>query len=355
MITDQKPVNYEFVDSLRGYAIILVLIGHNYLGFPMDNGNYPDRFGAIVYQAVYGVQLFYIVSAFTLFLSLSRTGTKRNWIKNFSVRRFFRIAPLFYLAIFAYSLRSYFRNEYIDIVQIICSATFVNSFFPNMINGIFHGSWSIAIEMIFYLLVPLLFILIKDVNRSIIVFSISVILAKVLGIMISVSLGNQLEEIGPYLYFYLPAQLPVFSLGIVLFFLTEKVGKKISAASIALLSLTLIVHCVLGGKGIIQNFVLLSVGFVGMAYCFSIMKQTWLVNRFVSLVGRVSFGIYLFHWIIFDLVVFLKLDHLLSNPVANFLLRLVFELLFSVAISYCLHITIEKPMQKWGKKFVISN
>ena len=48
----------------------------------------------------YGVQLFFIASAFTLFLSRHRRSEVGN--KNFFIRRFFRIAPMYYLGIILY-------------------------------------------------------------------------------------------------------------------------------------------------------------------------------------------------------------------------------------------------------------
>jgi peptidoglycan/LPS O-acetylase OafA/YrhL len=90
---------YSYIDSLRGFAIIGVLIAHTGL---YGNVAYPSllRNLAEIDVGPRGVQLFYVVSAFTLCVSFSkRRNIEKHPIRNFYVRRFFRIAPLFYLAI----------------------------------------------------------------------------------------------------------------------------------------------------------------------------------------------------------------------------------------------------------------
>lgn len=58
----------------------------------------------VLLQGAEGVQLFFVMSALTLFLSLdSRRRTEARPVANFFVQRFFRIARLFYAgALFDY-------------------------------------------------------------------------------------------------------------------------------------------------------------------------------------------------------------------------------------------------------------
>ena len=86
---------YEFLDALRGIAILGVIFLHvsDFTLHPQTNIIYRS-----VGEGARGVQLFYIVSALTLFLSLSSSrflGKLGETLKYF-FRRFFRIAPMFY-------------------------------------------------------------------------------------------------------------------------------------------------------------------------------------------------------------------------------------------------------------------
>ncbi|HEY9657997.1 MAG TPA: acyltransferase family protein [Allocoleopsis sp.] len=80
----------QSIDSLRGIAILLVILVHTSksvegLSFPIS---------AISNYGQMGVQLFFIVSAYTLCLSMERRREERLKEVNFFIRRFFRIAPL---------------------------------------------------------------------------------------------------------------------------------------------------------------------------------------------------------------------------------------------------------------------
>ena len=45
----------------------------------------------------YGVQLFFVASAMTLCMSLENNYGKSRWLMKYIVRRYFRIAPMYYL------------------------------------------------------------------------------------------------------------------------------------------------------------------------------------------------------------------------------------------------------------------
>jgi len=96
MSSDKSEIiieHYNYLDGLRGVAALLVLSVHLLQIINLFNGK-SFSFGA------YGVQLFYILSALTLFLSSSQRFTSESKASlKFFIRRFFRIAPLFYIAV----------------------------------------------------------------------------------------------------------------------------------------------------------------------------------------------------------------------------------------------------------------
>src|SRR6478609_2922831 len=81
----------DYIDALRGVAILAVVITHTAQSFAP----------AIPYARAgqYGVQLFFVASSFTLLLSAQRHPLSYG---PFLVRRFFRIAPAYYVALCGY-------------------------------------------------------------------------------------------------------------------------------------------------------------------------------------------------------------------------------------------------------------
>ncbi len=156
MMRDIKK--YSFIDALRGLAILGVILTHS------SNFVAPDTTAlqSIMSHGRFGVQLFYIASALTLCLSWeARKNNEISPLRNFFIRRFFRIAPMFYLAIFFYALLYGFSPRYwapngIEWWFIPLTMFFSHGFHPETINSIVPGGWSIAVEMCFYATLPLL-------------------------------------------------------------------------------------------------------------------------------------------------------------------------------------------------------
>lgn len=58
----------------------------------------PTAMGQVALTGQRGVALFFIVSAFTLFLSYDNRKEERHPTRNFFIRRFFRLAPMAFLS-----------------------------------------------------------------------------------------------------------------------------------------------------------------------------------------------------------------------------------------------------------------
>jgi len=88
----------KYIDVLRGIAVLGVLMVHcSYFG---SNFVFPKVIKSFFENGAMGVQLFFFTSAFTLFLSMNnRIDNEKLPYINFFIRRFFRIAPIYYLGI----------------------------------------------------------------------------------------------------------------------------------------------------------------------------------------------------------------------------------------------------------------
>ena len=86
-MTEVAPVRqyYPALDGLRGVAILMVVIFHNF-GF-----THYFFFGWL------GVDLFFVLSGFLITEILLRTVGTPGYFRNFYLRRILRIFPLYYL------------------------------------------------------------------------------------------------------------------------------------------------------------------------------------------------------------------------------------------------------------------
>src|SRR5690242_17519709 len=91
----------DYIDALRGIAAAGVVAAHAWWIFP----NAPWRLNYVAGLGAHGVQLFFMLSAVTLATSWhTRTGVETNPIAAFYVRRLFRIAPMFWIAVLFYGV-----------------------------------------------------------------------------------------------------------------------------------------------------------------------------------------------------------------------------------------------------------
>lgn len=231
LLKSQHLSRLPWIDALRGLAFFGVLFYHVGI-FTKD---LPLELTYVIEFGQSGVQLFYIISAFTLFLSIrNRRGKEVAPLRSFFIRRFFRIAPLFYCIIAYYLVRygigpSLWQEDgsSITLANIFAHITFLNGWNPYWLNSLVAGGWSVAIEMPFYLLVPFLFKHVKSVRAAVQLTLSLFLLSKALSFVLKkyILVGNVGLWQG-FLYYWLPNQLPFFGVGIILYFLIIEMESK---------------------------------------------------------------------------------------------------------------------------------
>lgn len=352
---------YSYIDALRGLAIFLVIALHctQRVSLELPFLQYIGQNGGK------GVQLFYIVSALTLTMSwFSRSEANPAY---FYIRRFFRIAPLFYIAILFYALSGdrgpqYWAPEGIQAWQIGLTALFLHGFHPYAINSVVPGGWSIAVEVLFYALYPWLIPYCSSLRKSLLVFGASVLLFYIARPLLIAWMSPHFPASSQYLVSDFPyrsilGQLPTFIFGICVYHLIKK-GRKFSivAGSIAAaFGLVVLVGAYVADAAALKKMAenpFLSVFYLsGMVLLASAFNWK---SKIFEYLGKVSYGGYLSNLAVIGLLGAPVVQDSLSLLPGHGFLFLMLALVAVTLVSQLLHQFIELPGMNQGKR-VIAN
>jgi peptidoglycan/LPS O-acetylase OafA/YrhL len=148
--------NYPFVDVLRGFAAILVLVFHAMHVGGRDEFPDADIWHFFDYGWV-GVNLFLVISGFVITLSGFRHLEEypHAFSRAFTVSRMARIVPLYLLTGVVFVLAtnpSWLRDSLpAQLIHITSHLAFVHNLYPVTHGSIDGPNWSIALEVQFYL------------------------------------------------------------------------------------------------------------------------------------------------------------------------------------------------------------
>lgn len=175
----KKASRISWLDSLRGIAAFMVVILHIWLIWREKNPTVkvPDEIsiffncitkGFIDFGKI-GVAVFFIVSGYVIPYSIEKKS-----IKNFLISRFFRLYPIYWVAI----IFAFFLYEK-PILDSLINMTMFQSFFGIKDSiGVF---WTLQIEWIFYILCILLkFFNILQNKRVLVIQFIALLIAAIL-------------------------------------------------------------------------------------------------------------------------------------------------------------------------------
>ncbi|MCP5476031.1 MAG: acyltransferase [Rhodanobacteraceae bacterium] len=352
---------FDYIDALRGFAIIGVIMVHIGQWIP------PDSFliGAIAQAGKFGVQLFFVVSAFTLMMSLeSRRNISKKWMLEFFVRRFFRIAPAFYLAILFYIYvwgtgPSYWAPSGIDTWQVLLTIAFLHGWHVESINAVVPGGWSIAAEVMFYITLPWLYLMLRTIHRTAFALLVSIVLAALLRIVLKRALHECYLEPNSYLLsafleFFFLTQLPVFLIGILTFQLAVKCPGTQSSPAMTMGYSLLVCASALTAQttgNLLPQSLLFSVGFCLLVLSLNQNPIRLMVNPMSTFLGKISFSLYLVHFFVIGLFREAEgLEEMRGN--LGFLMSFLIVLAASSAFAFVLYRFVEVPGIALGKRAI---
>ncbi|HBX7530851.1 TPA: acyltransferase, partial [Klebsiella pneumoniae] len=317
------------LEGLRGFASLWVFIGHICI---LSQFHVP-----ILGSPSYGVDLFIILSGFLMTKNYVERQDAEPWynirtVFNFMFRRFFRIAPLYYVLLL---IAIYFGPALGELREIIgqsdlITRTNINKYNDqSMFNFLVHISllfgispsysantalpdWSISLEFQYYILFPFIMMLVGRLGEKLVLPVITILCVS--GYYIFSAFYSSFE-----LPSFILLKLPVFISGMFIYIATIK--KNVLSLSLALFSL--IVNSI---TSLHINTVQLCVQIIMVLFVFYIsicvekkegailIIRKLLTNKISLWIGDVSYSVYLIHLlVILPVLAFLIQDYELLN------------------------------------------
>ena len=310
------------LNFIRLFAAFQVMIGHLPARFDIPPFNYFSCFN--------GVPIFFTISGYLIFWSFNNNPNIKSFFKN----RFLRIYPALICCLII-TIIALFIFKIIDwsvltnssfYLWIIAQLTFFQEFTPVILRGFGGGSspnpllWTISVEMLLYISIPILYYTVKSlnkINKSIVIIILGIISyiqnqTGFLSNLLSSFSGNGYYQIflHPFNQFF--SFFFFFSIGFIAYLYKEKIMPFLENKVLYIFILYLITSgtLYLGGMepgSYSPNIVELLNHLILVSLIFSVAyTRPGLTERYMGNTD-ISYGLYIFHMVIMNIFVELGL------------------------------------------------
>lgn len=324
---------YIQIDGLRFIAVTAVIIEHFAYGI-----------GSVLHAGYFGVDLFFVISGFLITEGLLKSKGQMGAIRIFYIKRFLRIFPIYYLLLFILLFHEPFRGiaPY--------AFTYTMNYYP-LITGNeppdgYGHLWSLSLEEQFYIFWPFIILFL---NKRILPYAI-VGIATVSLVYFSATRD----------FVTLPGRMFSLGFGAVLAYIkhvkTDFYKSDVRAKGMAVFCLSVIMYFF--HQQIAISILSLAIVYAASNNAFNGMPQRILENKRVLYIGKISYGVYLYH-----LPLSIALTAYLFNPIWNninfsflpvlkyhsWIIKLPLYYLITIGVAHLSFIAIEKPLLKLKK------
>lgn len=208
-----EPSRLVALDALRAVAVLLVIGRHLRPPRGLDAESATGVFAAVWQRGGWiGVDLFFVLSGFLVSGLLFREHQQHGRVSlgRFFIRRGLKIYPAFYGFLAATLALRFAWGRHLTLSQILSEVFFVQ----NYIHGVWNHTWSLAVEEHFYILLPLLLLLLvrRSRNRSDPFTSIPFICAALMAGLLALRIVNALSRPYDHATHLFPTHLRIDSL-----------------------------------------------------------------------------------------------------------------------------------------------
>lgn len=345
-----KVARVDLLDYFRGIMALSVMIYHYTTWFDI-NLIYP--FDQVISRlGLYAVSAFYVLSGISLAYVYYQKRVSVDFLKDFSVKRVFRIAPLLWVVTTAAILLGLISSDVPDFITIVLNYTLTFGWLSPDSN-IATGAWSIGNELVFYSFFPIMLYLITKSKKFFAVFGLlSIIISFFISEILIDTTSTLVNEWS--LYVNPLNQLYLFVGGFLIGYLLRKGVQVQRKALLPILVISVILFIFLpvgNGDRLLyvtgMNKVIFSLTVFGMAFFTAFwgnVKQNFATNA-LKYFGDISYSLYLIHPLAYIFVSYALALLSLSGSTLSFSLSILITLLASTLV----YKLIERPFVKLGR------
>ena len=315
------------VDALRGIAAMAVVLFHYTTKFAELYGGNGSPSVSFAYGH-YGVNLFFMVSGFVIFMTLERTRQPMDFI----VSRFSRLFPSYWVAValtFTVVAWAGLPGKEVTAWQALGNGLMVHGLFgiPS-VDGVY---WTLEVELLFYAWMLLLFVT-GNLHR------VHLWLCGLMGLRLvyfAAAVGFGVDLSWTLSHLLLLKYIPWFALGICVYQMSQgaAAGRAMPTTVVAALLVLVIVDGwrigVLGGV------------FTLLVWAAATGRATWLNNRVLVFLGAISYPLYLVHenigWVV---------ERALQRLGWSFDSAVIMTTILAIGLATLLTWTIERPAMR---------
>ncbi len=304
-----KKQHFTALDGLRGTAILVVVIYHN--------------FGFIQRYLFFGwvsVDLFFVLSGYLITDILIKTVHTKNYLGNFYARRVLRIFPLYYLSLVLFLVILPRVQSGLNLSYYVHNQAYIWTYLQNWLyvfkdpspqNGLDH-LWTLAVEEQFYLLWPFMILLLKKPRR--LILFVVLLLAAVIGLR----LWAWMQHISQLSYYNLFTftridGICLGSITALLRFIDPRLLKKRTPWIVLFFAFLNLGYYFLDKAYPSQFPYLALAGYPTFAFLLALLVNEAVMGSskiisfifnfsFLRFLGKISYGFYIFHWPLYLLV-----------------------------------------------------
>lgn len=327
--TDKGFRRFPAADGIRGLAVLIVLIVHSMVMF------FPKTYDGLAGSGKIGVWLFFVLSAFLLTNNFIQNGFGLKNILSYAVGRIIRIIPLYIITLIIYCEFNYFPLQ--------------TAYEIFKLNSPWGHLWTIAVEFKFYFLLPIIAYVLIKLNEK---FGLLISLLSAIAIIALQQWYYPYYEVKPSstdMVGYISAFIPGMCCAVILSMSNFRNNTTSDVACLLvlvgiMLSIPQIRSIFFGipNDGYLLNkHVHFSLAWAVLVYF--ALSSSGNINRIFSSrvlrqLGKWSFSIYLFHWLIYTQ---------LTNHFIGSYLWATLALFSAILTGGAVYFIIEKPIERF--------